>query len=300
MKVLLTGSSGLIGAALVSSLRAEGNTIARLVRSQTNLQPDDHYWNPDNGQLDSKELEGMDAVVHLAGETISERWTDRKKARIRNSRVQSTRLLSECLSWLKRPPRLMVSASAIGYYGDRANEVLREESAPGAGFLSVVCREWEAATEPAAQRGIRTVLLRTGVVLSSAGGALGQMLPPFRMGLGGKLGSGRQYMSWIAMDDFVGIVSHALSTPGLNGPVNAVAPNPVTNLEFTKALGRVLHRPTFFAMPAFVVRLVFGEMGQELLLGSAKVEPAKLGSSGYVFRYPEIEGALRHLLDKPI
>jgi len=248
--------------------------------------------------MDTAKLEGIEAVIHLAGESIQGRWTPKKKARILESRYKGTRLLAEALGHLAKPPRVLVCASAIGYYGDRGDELLREESASGSGFLAQVCREWESATEPATKKGIRVVNLRFGVVLGAAGGALAQMLPPFKMGVGGRVGSGKQYMSWIALDDVVGAVEHALVTEGLRGPVNAVAPNPARNVEFTKALGRVLSRPTIFPLPAFVVKLAFGRMGEELLLASQRVEPARLAASGYKFRYPELEGALRRAVGK--
>jgi hypothetical protein len=247
--------------------------------------------------LDAALVEAPDAFVHLAGENIAAgRWTAARKARIRDSRVKVTRRLCESLARLSQPPKVVVSASAVGYYGDRSDEVLTEESPSGAGFLAQVCREWEAACGPAVQKGIRVVNLRTGMVLSAAGGMLPRILPPFRMGLGGRIGSGRQYMSWIALDDLVGVIVHALTCDRPAGPVNAVAPNPVTNLEFTRTLGRVLRRPTFFAVPAWAARLAFGEMAGALLLASARVEPARLAASGFVFRYPELEGALRHML----
>lgn len=242
-------------------------------------------------------MEARDAFVHLAGENIAAgRWTRARKARIRDSRVKVTRRLCESLAGLSQPPKVLVSASAVGYYGDRGEEVLTEESPAGMGFLSEVCRGWEAACEPAVQKGIRVVNLRTGMVLSAAGGVLPRMLLPFRMGLGGRIGSGRQFMSWIDLDDLVGVIFHALTCDTLAGPVNAVAPNPVINLEFTRTLGRVLRRPTFFCVPAWALRLALGEMADELLLASARVAPARLAASGYVFRYPELEGALRHVL----
>ena len=296
MNILITGSSGLLGSALVPSLTAAGHRVTRLVRSERGRNAGAVYWNPEAGTLDMAGLEGIDAAVHLAGETIAERWTAEKKARIRQSRVASTRLLSERLGEMKRPPKVFVSASAIGYYGNRGGELLDEQSASGSGFLADVCREWESATGPAEARGIRTVRLRIGVVLSASGGALAKMLPPFRMGVGGKLGSGTQYMSWIAIDDLIGIVQQAIASDTLSGPVNAVAPNPVTNLEFTKTLGKVLQRPTIFPVPAFAVRLLFGEMGQELLLGSTRVAPRRIIESGYKFRYPALEGALQAVL----
>lgn len=296
MNVLVTGSSGLIGSALVSFLLTNGHGVTHLVRVNPRPGRAEVYWDPAAGMLDTVGLEGMDAVVHLAGENIIGRWSAEKKARIRDSRVKGTRLLCEGLARLVQPPNVLVCASAIGYYGDRGEEVLREESAPGTSFLADVCRQWEAAAAPAAQKGIRVVHLRIGLVLSAAGGALAKMLPPFRMGVGGKLGNGRQYVSWITIDDLVGVISHALTTPTLRGPVNAVTPHPVTNLEFTQTLGRVLSRPTVLPMPAFAARLAFGEMADEVLLASARVEPARLLASGYSFRHPQLEASLRRLL----
>ncbi|MBI4553602.1 MAG: TIGR01777 family protein [Candidatus Latescibacteria bacterium] len=296
MNILITGSTGLIGSALISSFTTGEHQITRLVRSKPRPGMGEVFWNPQDGSIEMPGLEGMDAVVHLAGETIAERWTAEKKARIRDSRVNGTRLLSESLARLAQPPNVVVCASAIGYYGDRGDDVLREDSPPGSGFLAEVCREWEAAAAPAVQQGLRVVHLRIGVVLSPAGGALAKMLPPFRMGVGGRIGSGRQYMSWIAIDDLIGVFHYALTTESLTGPVNAVAPNPVTNLEFTNTLGRVLGRPTLFPLPAVAARLAFGEMANDLLLASTRVEPAQLLSIGYTFRYPELEGALQHLL----
>lgn len=298
MKVLVSGSSGLIGSALVPSLTAGGHSVTRLVRSKLKKGEAEVWWDPLGGTLDATGLDGFDGVVHLAGENITGRWTARKKAKIRDSRVKGTELLAQTLAGRAQPPKVMVCASAVGYYGDRGDEILREGSPPGSGFLAQVCTEWEAAAEPARQKGIRVVHLRMGVVLSPDGGALAKMLPPFKMGVGGKVGSGNQYMSWIALDDVVGAIEHALTTEALRGPVNAVAPYPVTNLEFTQALGRVLSRPTVFPMPAGAARLAFGQMADELLLASARVEPARLSASGYRFRYPTLESALRHLLGK--
>ena len=299
MKILVTGSTGLVGSALIPALATGGHGVTRLVRSQPKPGAAEVRWDPVARTVDSAGLEGVDAVVHLAGESIAAgRWTTEKKGRIRDSRVKGTRLLCESLARLAQPPQAIVCASAIGYYGDRGEERLREESPAGLGFLAEVCREWETAAEPARQRGIRVVHLRIGVVLSPAGGALAQMLFPFRMGLGGRLGSGKQYLSWIAIDDLVSVILHVLTTTTLQGPVNAVAPNPVTNLEFTRTLGRVLARPTIFPMPAVAARLAFGEMADELLLASARVEPTRLVATGYQFRHPELEGALRHLLGR--
>ncbi|MBI4464659.1 MAG: TIGR01777 family protein [Acidobacteria bacterium] len=298
MNIVVTGSRGLIGTALIASLADAGHRITRLVRSQPQTQSGEAHWDPEKGLLDASALEGQDAVVHLAGENIAERWTPDKKARIRDSRVNGTRLLCHALAHLQKSPSVLVSASAVGYYGDRGEQWLTEDKPPGSGFLAELCREWEAATEAAAQAGVRVVRLRIGVVLSVAGGALAKMLPPFRMGLGGKIGSGRQYMSWIALDDLVSIILHTLATPHLAGSVNAVAPNPATNQEFTKTLGKVLGRPTLFPAPAWAMRLAFGQMGEEVLLASTRVEPARLKASGYRFLFPELEGALHHVLQR--
>jgi uncharacterized protein (TIGR01777 family) len=257
------------------------------------------HWEPDKGVIDANELEGHDAAVHLAGESIADgRWDEEKKRRILESRVKGTRLLAETLAGLKEKPKVLVSASAIGFYGDRGAEVLREESASGENFLSEVCREWEKATLVASQAGIRVAHIRIGVVLSAEGGALEKMLKPFKLGLGGRVGSGQQYMSWITLDDLVGVIKRALTDESMRGPINAVAPKPVTNEEFTKALGRVLGRPTFLPIPAFAARLAFGEMADALLLSGARVEPARLKEAGYEFKNPEIEDALRQLLGK--
>ena len=299
MKVLLSGSSGLVGSALIPALTDGGHQVVRLVRSKPRGEISEVHWDPEAGDIDAARLTGVEAAVHLAGESIAAgRWTAAKKARILESRVKGTRLLAEALAGLKRPPKVLVSASAVGYYGDRGEETLREDSASGSAFLSEVCRQWEAATEAAADAGIRVVNLRFGVMLSSVGGALPRLLTPFRLGVGGRLGSGKQFMSWITVDDVVGAILHAMATETLRGAVNAVAPQPVTNREFTKTLGRVLGRPTVFPLPAFAARLAFGQMADELLLCSQRVEPAKLLASGYQFRFPDLEGALRHLLGK--
>ena len=256
-------------------------------------------WDPMAGKLNPTALEGIDAVVHLAGENIAaRRWTAKQKARIRESRVTGTRLLAESLARVARPPKVLICASAIGYYGNRGDERLDEESSSGNDFLAEVCREWEASAQAAIDKGIRVVFLRFGMILSPAGGALGKMLTPFRLGVGGIIGNGQQYMSWIALDDLIGAIYHALLDERLSGPVNAVSPNSVTNHEFTKTLGRVLGRPTLFPLPAFAARLAFGEMADGLLLSSARVEPLRLLSSGYTFRYPILREALRHLLGK--
>ncbi len=297
MRVLVTGSTGLVGSALVPFLTSGGHDAIRLVRSKP--KRGEVQWDPAAGRIDPAALEDFDAVVHLAGESISSgRWTPAKKARIRDSRVEGTRILSEALAQLKRPPKVFVCASAIGYYGDRGADIVDEDSAPGAGFLADVCREWEAAAQPVLQSATRVVHLRLGVVLSAAGGALASMLPVFRLGAGGVIGSGEQYISWVALDDAVGIIHHVVNTPTLHGPVNAVAPEPVTNREYTKTLGALLSRPTILPLPAFVARAALGEMAQELLLSSTRVQPHRLLETGYRFRFPQLEGALRHLLGK--
>jgi hypothetical protein len=300
MHVAVSGSAGLVGNEVVAALSAAGNEVVRLVRRPPAPGERAVRWDPASGVVDASGLEGLSAVVHLAGENIAGgRWNAARKASIRDSRVEGTRLLCETLAGLSRPPETLVSASAIGCYGDRGEELLTEESSAGTGFLADVCREWEAATMPAVRRGIRVVALRIGVVLSPKGGALSRMLLPFRAGFGGVLGSGKQYVSWIALDDLPGIVLHVLSNGELRGPVNAVAPRPVTNREFTAALGSVLSRPTPFPVPAFALRLAAGEMADALLLASARVVPRRLEETGYRFRYPELHGALRHLLGRP-
>jgi uncharacterized protein (TIGR01777 family) len=297
VKILVTGSTGLIGSALVPFLHARDHTVIRLVRSASKPGGGAARWDPTAGTLDRAAVEGFDAVVHLAGEDISGgTWTSAKKARIRQSRVDGTRLLARTLASLDRPPKVLACASAIGYYGNRGDEVLTEQSEPGVGFLASVCRDWEAAATPAGEAGIRVAHLRFGVVLSPAGGALARMLGPFKMGVGGALGSGRQYVSWVALDDALGAIGHVLSTRQLQGAVNVASPRPVTQSEFARTLGRVLGRPTVLPMPAFAVRLMFGEMGDELLLASQRLEPARLLASGYAFGFPELEPALRHLL----
>jgi uncharacterized protein (TIGR01777 family) len=298
MKILVSGSTGLVGSALVPRLKAEGHEVLRLVRSAPTKGTGEVYWNPEKGTLDAEEIEGVEGVVHLAGESIAEgRWTEEKKQRIRESRVKGTTLISETLARLKTRPRVLVSASAVGFYGSRGDEHLNEQSASGDDFLAEVCRAWELSTQAAAQSGVRVVYLRFGVILSSEGGALAKMLTPYKMGVGGKLGSGEQYMSWITLDDAVGAILHALETDALRGPVNVVAPQASTNYEFTKTLGHVLSRPTIFPMPAFAARLMFGEMADATLLASQRVEPARLQESGFVFKYPELEGALKHVLE---
>lgn len=301
MKVAVTGATGLIGSALVPFLRSGGHEVAPLRRLSASGRGDVDApsWDPATGALSDGALDGVDAMVHLAGENIAGgRWTAARKARIRDSRVDGTRRLADALAALPQPPRTLVAASAIGFYGDRGDEELDESSAPGPGFLPEVCQAWEAAAAPAREAGMRVVHLRIGIVLTPAGGALAQMLFPFRMGVGGVIGSGRQYMSWVALDDVLGGIRHALCTDGLNGPVNMVAPNPATNTEFTKTLGRVLRRSTILPLPAFGARLAFGEMADALLLASTRVDPERLREGGYHFGYPGLEDALRHVLGR--
>ena len=299
MKILISGSSGFVGSALVPFLTAQGHEVTRLVRAHPKPGAREIWRDPETERVNASDLEGFDAVVHLAGDPIaSGRWTPEKKRRIRESRVQGTRLIAETLALISRPPRVLVSASAIGYYGDRGDEILREESPAGKGFLPEIGREWEAATQAAARKGIRVVSLRIGIVLGAGGGALQKMLPPFKLGIGGPLGSGKQYMSWIALDDVVGAIHHAIVTESLRGPANAVAPHPVTNAEFSRTLGKALRRPAVFPVPPFALRLLFGELADEALLASTRVEPVRLLGSGYRFRYPKLDGALRHVLGR--
>ena len=299
MRVVVSGSRGLIGSALVPSLEAGGHQVRRLVRGQAT--GDDVAWDPRGGTIDATALEGTEAVVHLAGEAIgAKRWTKAQKREIRDSRIRGTRLLAETLAGLDRKPAVMVSGSGVNVYGStRGEEVLTEDSALGQGFLAEVCKEWEAATAPAQEAGIRVVTTRSGIVLSASGGALAKQLRFFKLGLGGNLGSGWQYISWISIDDEVGAIGHALTTASLHGPLNLTAPNPVRNAQFTKTLGHVLGRPTFLPAPRFALALVLGrELATELLLGSLRVLPARLEASGYAFRHPELEGALRHALGR--
>jgi len=299
MRIAVTGSTGLVGSAVVERLRKESHEVVRVVRSGRGTAERTIRWDPMKGSIEAAVLEGFDAVIHLAGENISSgRWTAARKAAIRDSRVKGTALLCAALAGCADPPKTLISASATGYYGDRGEEPLTEDSPPGAGFLSDVCREWEGACDPAARKGIRVVNLRAGVVLAAKGGALAKMLPLFRAGLGGVLGSGRQYVSWVALDDLVGIVLHALAREELRGPVNAVAPRPVTNRELTSALARRLSRPAFLPVPAFALRLALGEMADALLLSGARVTSRRLEETGYRFLHPGIEEALGALLGR--
>ncbi len=295
MRIAITGASGLVGSALAELCGAQGHEVSRAVRWAADRGA--VAWAPEAGLLEPGRWEGHDAVVHLAGENIAaRRWDAQQKARIRTSRVEGTRRLSEGLARLEKPPRVLACASAIGFYGDRGDEVLDESSPAGSGFLPTVCQEWEAATEPARQAGIRVVHLRFGIVLSRHGGALARMLLPFRLGLGGPIGSGRQWMSWIGLDDAVGAIVHLLDADDVSGPVNVVSPQPVTNRDFARTLARVLRRPAWFFVPAPMARLALGEMADALLLASTRVVPRVLVQAGYRFAHTELEAALRHLL----
>ncbi len=293
-RILVTGVSGPIGAALLPQLHSRGDEVVRLVRGPVTGK-EQISWSPGK-PIAPETVSGFDAVIHLAGESILGRWSATKKARIRDSRVLGTSHLAQALAQGRNKPRVFVCSSAIGYYGNRGDEVLKESSSPGKGFLAEVCCEWEAATKPAIDAGIRTAQIRTGVVLSPKGGALGKMLTPFRLGLGGKIGDGRQWMSWIDVQDMVGGILHILKTDLLQGPVNMVAPKPVTNAEFTKTLANVLKRPAIFPVPTFVVKAAFGEMGEATLLGSQRVEPARLVGTGYPFAFTDLRASFEHLL----
>jgi uncharacterized protein (TIGR01777 family) len=300
LTVAITGSSGLIGRTLTQFLLSGGHQVRPMVRRDGVGSGEGIPWDPQGGKLDPAHLEGVDAVVHLAGEPLSAfRWSEEKKTRILSSRVEGTGLIARTLAKMAKAPTVLVSASAVGIYGNRGNEVVTEETNPGRGFLAMVCREWEAATAPARKAGIRVVKLRTGFVVSPEGPGLGKMLPPFKAGLGGRIGSGRQYVSWIDLDDEVGLIHHALIRPGVAGPLNATAPNPVPNSAFADTLGRVLGRPTLVPLPSLAVKALLGELGEELLLKGARVVPKKAEETGYEFLFPSLEDSLRFQLGKP-
>jgi uncharacterized protein (TIGR01777 family) len=300
MKVLISGGSGLVGAALTGSLRTEGHSVCHLVRPGGKAAPGDVQWNPLSALVDVPAMEGFDAVVNLNGASIGGgRWTSKRKTILRGSRVDSTRVLVDALSHLRRPPRVLVCASATGYYGNRGDEVLKETSGHGNDFLAILCRAWEGEATRAASAGMRTVIARFGIVLSAEGGALQRMLPPFKFGAGGRLGSGKQWMSWIALEDAVRVLRAAIDDARWNGAVNVVSPEPVRNGEFTRVLASVLHRPAIFPAPAFALRLALGEMADALLLASQRVLPECLQQYGFAFRYEHLEAALHAATTKP-
>lgn len=302
MKILVSGATGLIGSALCASLEADGHKVLRLSRGEAKRKVDQSFvqWQPDEGRLDIGEMEklaGVEAAIHLAGESVMGRWTDEKKQKIRQSRVRSTHLLAETLAKLPTRPQVLISASATGYYGHRGGEILREDSASGRGFLAGVCREWEDATLSARQAGIRTVHARFGIVFSREGGVLQKMLLPFQMGLGGPVGSGRQYISWVTIDDAVAALRFALENSKIEGPMNVISPNPVSNRTFAQTLAGVLRRPAVMPLPAFALKMALGkEAANETLLASQRAIPEKLQANGFVFQQPELEGALREIL----
>jgi uncharacterized protein (TIGR01777 family) len=297
MKILISGASGLTGKALIRILCAQGHSVARLVRPGSVPSAGDIAWDPLAATIDVSAMEGADAVVHLSGARIDQgRWTPARKSVLRSSRIDTTRVLVDALASLRRKPRVFVSASAIGCYGDRGDQILTESSMIGTDFLSLLVREWEAEASRAEVSGVRTVLLRFGVILSTEGGALPQMLMPFKFGLGGRLGKGTQWMSWIALEDAVGIICAAIANENLAGPLNVVAPNPLTNADFTRIAAAVVHRPAIFAAPAFALRIALGEMADALLLASQRAIPERLLAAGYVFRFPELESALKAIL----
>lgn len=295
MKVAISGSSGLIGSALVHALSSEGHAVKHLVRRAARDETE-IGWNPEHGEIDARGLAGIDAVVNLAGEKLDQRWTDDVKREIRDSRVKGTTLIARTIASLEPRPRVLVSGSAIGIYGDRGDEVLDEQSVPGDGFLAEVCREWEAATRPAEDAGIRVVHSRTGIVLAREGGALPRMATPFRFGVGGRLGSGKQWMSWVAIQDMIGALMYALTNDAMRGPMNVVAPNPVRNEGMTEALSRELHRPALLPVPRAALKIVLGEMAEEAVLASQRVVPSALQAAGYAFTLPLLEQALAAIL----
>ena len=301
MRIAISGSRGMIGTALIERLSPRGHTIHRLVRKPIGTANDPAHicWEPEQGRVEGRKLEGLDAVVHLAGENVaSGPWTREKKRRITDSRVKGTDTLCRALAGLSERPRVLVSASAIGYYGDRGDETMIEQARPGETYLAEVARKWEKAAAPAEEAGLRVVKPRIGLVLSTRGGALPKMLTPFKLGLGGRVGDGRQWMSWITLDDLAAALEHALMTEGLSGPTNAVAPNPATNAEFTETLGRVLRRPTFMKIPGPALRTLMGEMADSMLLASCRCVPHHLEASGFLFQHPQLEPALRAVLGK--
>jgi uncharacterized protein len=297
MHVAITGATGLLGSSLASRLEQHGHRVRRLVRRRPDAARGDVVWDPGRGRLEPSALEGVDAVVHLSGESIDQRWTSAVKKRIWSSRIESTGLLARTMAQLGRPPRAFLSGSAVGIYGDRGDETLDESSPLGDDFLGRLARDWEQAAEPAREKAIRVAHLRSGVVLTTRGGALHRMLPPFKLGMGGPIGNGKQWVSWIALDDWVGAVEHVLATAALAGPVNLVAPEPVTNAALASALGHALHRPAVVPAPALALNLLFGkDMVKGMLLASQRARPTRLLETGFTFRFPTLADTLRHEL----
>ncbi|MCA9189942.1 MAG: TIGR01777 family oxidoreductase [Planctomycetales bacterium] len=295
MRIAVTGATGLVGQALLGRLKREGDEVVQITRRRAGTGV--VHWSVQDGRIDAAPLEGVDIVVHLAGENIAQgRWSEAKKARIRDSRQQGTELISRTVAGLSHKPAVLVCASAVGFYGDRGDEILTEDKPRGSGFLPEVCHRWEGACQPAIDAGIRVVNLRYGMLLSKRDGALAKMLLPFRLGLGGPIGSGRQWWSWLDIADAVGVILHAARTDSLHGPVNAVAPEVVTNAEFTRSLAKAVHRPAFLPMPAFAARLALGEMANDLLLASLRVVPQRLQETGYQFEFPKLDESLASLL----
>ena len=298
--ITISGATGMIGSALVTRLREGGHGVRRLVRSARDAQPGDVRWDPASETLDARVLEGSDAIVHLAGAPIARRWTTEHKREIRESRLRGTELIARAVAAMEVKPRVVLSGSAVGYYGDRGDELLDESSTPGNDFLGTLARDWEGAAASIADAGVRLVLLRTGIVLAPDGGALEKLLLPFKLGVGGPIGGGRQWMSWISLDDHLGAMEHALFTDTLAGPVNLVAPNPVTNATFATTLGRVLKRPALLPLPGFALELVYGEMAHATLLAGQRALPKALMASGFEFQHPTLEQALRTVLNSRI
>jgi uncharacterized protein (TIGR01777 family) len=296
MKILISGSSGFVGSALTKSLQTKGYHVHRLIRPPHIAHKNDILWNPVEGYIDKSKITDFEVVIHLSGENIAARWTKAKKKRIYESRVLSTKLLVEALAKLPTSPKVFICASAVGYYGNRADEILTEQSACGEGFLADLCRDWEEAAETASSAGIRTVHLRLGMILHPTGGALKKMLPMFKLGLAGPIGDGTQYWSWITLEDTIGAVEHILQNPSIAGPVNIVSPNPVTNKEFTKTLAHILKRPAFLPAPKLLLKFAFGQFAQQTLLASTRVKPEKLMQTDFHFNHPELKQALCRMM----
>ena len=298
-KILISGASGLLGSAYSDYLSNKGHTVFKLVRREPASEYE-LFWNPMTGELDLKNIEGFDSIINFSGKNIGlGRWTKKSKKVIYDSRIQSTTLLSESIAKLNHPPESFLSSSAVGYYGETGSEFVNEGTEPGKGFLSDLCVKWEKATMPAVRAGVRVIQLRSGVVLSAKGGALAKMLTPFKLGLGGRLGNGRQYLSWIMIDDYVGALYHLMTSENIQSPVNVVSPEPETNREFTKILAKVLNRPAIFPIPAFVLKTLLGQVAEEILLSSTRAIPQLLMGSGFEFKYPALEDALKKCLISP-